>query len=431
MSTLGRTRRPLLWAVLWLGALSVTVTTIMATRLGVALGGRPVYLVTTIALALLTLAFMYAENPALAEKCLRRLWPVLLFTAVTLATILIAKVRTPPYLRLLPNPLAPLSWTGAAILGYAVAKRRVFPLVVAAASVWVSLAAAALDLMNRSGLTTWLGMAYAAWSRSVGAWQPAAGEGFRAIGLDIDPNVFGLIGTVALVFAISLRGSPKSRAAIALGATLVLAASGSRTAAVAAVLAFAAWFVPSVGHWGGLRERARELVPALAGVALAVVLVVAGAVATGHTPDLLGRLQASGNSLESGIGGQNVAGSLDSATSGRFTIWSNAWPWVQRYPLGAFLPPELLGGRSIHNEYLERELMGGPISLGVFLLLLWWLFVRVRPAQAPAFGPAMSVAYGAAAFTIGVSMQGPFAAMGFYFIGWAVARVARGGDATG
>ena len=103
-------------------------------------------------------------------------------------------------------------------------------------------------------------------------------------------------------------------------------------------------------------------------------------------------------------------------------IWSSALGWYARYPAGAFLLPESLVGRSIHNEYLERLLKGGPLLLGALLYLLWWLALKVRPACAPTFGVAMFAAYAAAAMMLGPSVLPPFLGMAFYFIGWMAAQ---------
>lgn len=69
-----------------------------------------------------------------------------------------------------------------------------------------------------------------------------------------------------------------------------------------------------------------------------------------------------------------------------------------------------------------NQIKGGPLLLGALLYVLFWLLLRIKPAPAPSFGPAMSVAYGATAMMLGPSLLPPFLGMAFYFIGWMAAQ---------
>jgi hypothetical protein len=398
--------------------------------------GSPVSLYAIVGCSVVALALMWLESPAATLGAVRRLHPIIVLTGATVATTLITAVRLPTggLHYALSYPIAPACWVAAGVLGLAASRRRVFPLVVAGVSVWASAIAALVDLSARAGLSTPVGVWYEEWSRAVRASVPGPGESFRTAGLEVDPNAFGLIGMVALVFALTLEGSSRSRAVIAAGAFVVLAMSGSRTAAVSVVVACVAWLAPSVGNWSGLRGRARQLGPALVGVLVAGVVLLAASAGAGTAVGVAGRLAASTAAL-SQPQGAGVSGAVDAATSGRLAIWTSTLQAYAAHPAGAFYPPELLVGRSVHNEYLETLLWGGPILVAAFLYLLWWLFVKVRPAEAPAFGPAMGAAYGCAALALGVSMQSAFLGMAFYLVGWMCGQrvgpaVARGSDAT-
>jgi hypothetical protein len=401
----------------------VVATTAAATRVALTFH-RPLTLTATVTFAIAAWVLVLAEDRSAAWTSLRRLAPLIAFSAATVLTIAISLQRTPPELHLVPRVVGPVSWVAAALLGYFAGGRRGGALGVALASVWISLAAGALDFANHAGWHTALGTWYAQWSTAAGAWAPTVSERFRTVGLDIDPNHYGLIGAVALPFALTLRGSPRARAFLALGATLVVATSGSRTAGLAALAGTLVWLVASLTATER-RQRFTDSLPALAGVGAAVALVLALSLATGAPSALLDRLGQSGQTLESAGTSQSAFSAVNSAINGRLELWQRALGWYERYPLGAFVPSEMLVGRSVHNEFIDRLLWGGPLLLGAFLFVLGWLAVRVRPPDAPAFGPAHCGVYVAAALMLGPSMQGAFAAMGFYLVGWACSRLAE------
>ena len=117
--------------------------------------------------------------------------------------------------------------------------------------------------------------------------------------------------------------------------------------------------------------------------------------------------------------GGGFARALDAATNGRAGIWAAALRLYTRFPLGIFVLPESVLGRSVHNEFLRNLVQGGPILLGAMVVVMLWLAVDVRPRGAFAFGPVMAIAWATAAMALDATYLGPFIGMGFYLIGWA------------
>lgn len=406
-------------ALMWAGVAAVAITVLFASRIYAATGVPwSVTAIAVLGVPGFALAGLHDRGPL---RLLRAIAFVLVLAVVDAFVYWVTGVRLHAsafaYYRAL---LAPACFAAAAILGYAAGRRgEVAPLAIAAVVAWVSAVGAGLELAHRVGFAPPLTSRYAMWNSAVGAWQAGPNEIFRSVGFEIDPNTFGLIGVVCLVIALALTSRLRLRIATAVGATLVIAASGSRTALLAALLAAVACAIPLPIRRDDLRRRARELAPiAIAVVATVAVLAVALAV-TGGPAGAIPRLGRSAVAIE-GAGQTGASAAADEALSGRVQIWAKALSAYSARPMGVFQPPEsLLAGRSVHNEYIERLLYGGPLMLAAFLFLLGWLLVRARPASAPSLGAALAVAWAASAMMLGPTLSPPFMALGFYLIGWA------------
>lgn len=417
-------RRTALMVLLWIGMLSIVATATLDLAIYLRWGVHAPLLISIVVSAL-TLGFMFAENPGRTLKSLKRLWAVLVFAGITAVVVTIIVVRMQLGWqgegRVL---LGPLGWVAATVLGFAAARKRVLPLFVAAATVWVSAAVGMLDLAQSSGFSSALGEAYLHWSLALGRWVPGPTEGFRAVGLDVDPNTYGLIGVVALAFVVPLLDSARARAAVASGATIVIVLSGSRTAALTAVLILAAAFIFGLAQRTSLRELGRAMAPVVVSGLVTAALLAGGALLIPGLATTSERLAPATVDLAPGdVAAGDAAPAAPSGTdslglSGRVEIWRVASQLYAQNPAGLFLMPEVYLGRSVHNEYLERLLQGGPVMFAALLVLLGWMAVRLRPETAPGFGIAMAVAYGAAAMMLGPSWLQPFTAPAFYFIGW-------------
>lgn len=395
-----------------------------------AVATTPVYLATGVSYALivpiviagLSLLAMWSRSRATISRCLRRLWPLGAFALITLGVAAIASFRMGAGVAgVVRYSLGPASWFSAAVIGYISGRSNRVPLVVAVGSATAAALLGLVALTEAFGASSPIGRFYIAWLTATGAWSPSSGEYFRAVGLDLDPNAFGLIGAVAVVAALCIRGPVWTRVLGGAACGSVLALSGSRTALAASM---AGLVVAALVQWADRRasggHRAFSVVPALSGLLVAIVVLGFAVTAQAGPDSALRRLGISGSTAAaSDVTGQSA---VDIASSGRTEIWAEALRWYRRYPFGAFLQPESLVGRSIHNEYLERLLFGGPVLLAAFVGLLVWLAARIRPSSAPALGPTLCAVYAVSALTLGPSLQPAFLTLAFYLVGWGRAQ---------
>jgi hypothetical protein len=398
------------------------MATLLATR--VFLTYRVHYaLIAVVVIAAAGLVFVAVRDRATLRRMASDLAPVLAVVGVALFVHVIIGARMSSgidgFLRV---SLGPLCWIAAAVLGHMAHTSRTAPLVATGVAVGPSALIGIVSGLEYAGISTPLGTWYVGWSSALGSWAPSAGEVFRSVGFEVDPNTFGLLGAVAFVLAIALQDAPRPRAALAAGGLIILVMSGSRTAAFAAGFALVAWMLWGYRSRVGFRELGRRMAPVALGVAASLLAVALVAGISGSAGALVDRLESSGTKVTSALQRGDYSAAAGSATNERTEIWGRAWDLYLRYPAGVFWQPEDIIGRSIHNEYLERLVMGGPIYLASFLFLLGWLVLRVRPPEAPGFGVAMGVMYGTAALALGPSLLPPVLVLGFYLIGWASAR---------
>lgn len=404
--------------LMWAAAAAIAVTVLFASRIFAATG-MPWSVAAVVVLGVIGVALAWLRDRG-PVRLLRAIAPVLVLAVVDGFVYWVTGVRLHAsalaYFRAL---LAPACFVAAAVLGYTASRRgELAPLVVAAATAWASVVAAAFGLAQRAGLASPLTGWYAAWNAAAGAWQPGPSDVFRAVGFEVDPNTFGLIGVVCLVVALALTSHVRLRIATAVGATLVIAASGSRTALVAALLAAVVAAVPVPVGVETAKRRGRELAPLGIAIAVTAAVLALAIVATGGPAGTLQRLGTSATAIES-AGQTGASAAADEALSGRVQIWTRALAAYSARPMGVFQPPEsLLSGRSVHNEYIERLLYGGPLMLAAFLLLLAWLAARSAPASAPSLGRVLAVAWGVSAMMLGPTLSAPFMAMAFFLVGW-------------
>lgn len=409
-------------ALLVSGAISVIVSTLAASAIYL-MSGKFYALMVPVALAVISLVAMGLRSRATLKRCLRRLAPIAAFALLTVAVAAIAAIRMQSGLAgTMRYAMGPESWFSAAVLGYMAGRSKIVPLVVATTVALISALIGLLSFFESAGMSTSLGQLHVAWLAAVGAWAPGPSEMFRAVGLDLDPNTYGLIGAVALVALVCIDGPVWLRALGGASAGSVLVLSGSRTAIVATVVGLA---VAALVQLADSRSRDHResfgIVPALAGMLIAVVLLGATVTVQAGPGAALQRLGLGASGLAAG-GGAASPSAVAIASSGRTEIWTRALEVYARYPLGAFLQPESLVGRSIHNEYLERLLFGGPVLVAAFIGLLVWIATRLRPATAPSLGPTMCAVYAVSAFTLGPSLLPAFLGLGFYLVGWGSAQ---------
>ena len=406
-----------------LGVFAVAATTVFGTRLYEAF---PVP-TTLVVLCIVALLALIPRTVGMRRRdVLRSVVPVAVFSAVSVVVYAITAARFgASHATWASVMLIPLAWMAASVLGALSQPLGRTPLVWAAGtSVTLSMLAAGLDIGYRAGLVTGLNRAYELWGTSLAVWQPAAGEAYRSVGFDVDPNTFGLVGVAVFVVALAVPSRPWVRGLLAAGAAAVVALSGSRTDDAALVFAGVTYLSFLAVSDRPRSERVRELIPVGIGVLSAFVgatLIVALALGSFGSMTRVG--ESAADIAGANTSGTSAAQAVDESLSGRLAIWEKALSAYQAHPLGAFLPPEVLVGRSVHNEYLERLVLGGPLMLAGLLWFLAWLFMRVRPRSAPALGPCLAVAYATAALALGPSLLPPFTTILFYAIGWGLAEM--------
>jgi len=360
-----------------------------------------------------TFGLMLYTNGKGTLRRLAQLKGVLLFAGATLllGAIMVLKARL-GWAEYSAVAFYPLVWIASSILGLAASRRPVLPLAVAAVGAWIGAVGGLLFYAVKSGLQWPIVQWYAETAARFGGTGAAT---YRAAGFDVDPNFYGLLGVVVLSFVLGTEGHRRARVTAAVGASLVIAMSGSLTAALATLLVLFAWATDLILNRKEARFRIRDsagVLGAIVGVAVAVVIVAGMA---GASQGIIGRLGQSAARVE---GATSAYGVLNSLSSDRLMIWGRGLAIYAQQPMGWFMPAALLLGYSTHNEYISALIEGGPLYLAAYLAFMAWLAFRLPAAGARSAGLLLATCLASSALMLTPLGVGPMMCMGFYFIGW-------------
>ncbi len=397
--------------VVWAGMAAVVFSVVFGARIS----ETARYPVTLLPLALLGVVALF---PLGGKAAWRRMAvgivPIVLAAVASMVAYFIAASRyTGSHSTRSLVLLVPFAWVAAAALGYRGRVTGSRALHVASWAVMVlSLLGALIGATHAAGLVTGISESYEAWNVSAGVGATSRDGFLRSVGFEIDPNTFGLIGALLVAIGLSIPSRAWVRWGLVGGSAVIVVLSGSRTAVAAVVFAAIAYALVSVlARRGAAGPLSRKSLAIAIVVAMLLVIVLAGV------------LVATGQSATTG-----GASAVEETLSGRIGIWRRAMAIYLVQPMGLFQPPEMVLGMSVHNEYIERLVLGGPLLLFALVALLVWLAARVRPAVAPAIGPALAVVYASAALTLGPSLLQAFTSLLFYAVGWGIAeQIAQAG----
>jgi hypothetical protein len=359
------------------------------------------------------------------------LWPLHMLLAVDTMVRVITALRGAPDFRsgalyVLYATLPLLALLAALQVGLVVGER--FPALakwIFGAVIGITVFVALMQWAASAGLANPFASGVDAWNTHVRAaarvWSPDPGEGFRALGLETDPNSLGALALAVFVWAATSRDKAVARVAVGAMSILAIMLSASRTSLFAAVAVGVATGVHAL--WTRRDTQQPSETPRAARTRLVIVLLVAVGVATVALTagGMLSRLAESVNAVpgavHGGEGSSHLIEQLDGVTNGRATRWIAGFDTWLDHPLGSFMLPDVVVGTHIHSEYLERLVWGGPIMLLAFVFVLMWLALRFKPRAAPAFGLGAALAWGVAAAALYATHLPGFATMLFFGIG--------------
>jgi hypothetical protein len=241
--------------------------------------------------------------------------------------------------------------------------------------------------------------------------------GWRATGLQVNPNLYGLIASLVMVaiLAATLVDSRKSRVLAYVSSMACIAGillSGSRTAVVMLIAASIGGTAVLVRRRGSLRNWSLAI-----GV-IVVCIVVTGSVGTLWNGTYLS--SRFGDALLSLDGLR-----MDKTVLARQEVWDELASSVQNYPLGTWAPPGYMFRYAVDSMYVQTAVQGTVFytaTLIVFaigaILLGWRCFTANRKGPAAWSGLCLagwSLAAGIASISMGAFNNGevcvPFAAL--------------------
>lgn len=216
----------------------------------------------------------------------------------------------------------------------------------------------------------------------------------RAHGFEVDPNMYGLLGVPAVAYTLANRklGSGHAVTISAFSAAVVWF-SGSRTALGIVGALFVVCLLSRALH----RRRPEEPSWRRLVLVAASVVLTSAALAAPWSPtqsSMLGRTTAE---YENTGAADEFA---DEVSSGRIAIWRTALQAYVEQPLGQFEESERSIGLSVHNDYIDRVLWGGPLMLAALLACLVLLAFRVRVAESPQYPLLLATAIALAAIAL-------------------------------
>lgn len=294
--------------------------------------------------------------------------------------------------------VARIRWKGvvAVVVGAVVASNVVMSLVQWAADSGVSQAAASLvtGFNELTGARPDLGFK---------GWDPY----LRAVGFHIDPNFMATTGAIALAWSLTTKRHPRSRWWIAAGSIVMIALSRSRTGAIAAIaVIFAVFLFESIRAIREAKRAGGKPAPLRLALPLLPFLALIPLAWVSRFDEALLSLRAS-----------SFAEAMDLFTNGRYWRWERGFEaWLQK-PWGWFTPPDVVTQTPLHSEFLDRLVWGGPIMLVAFVVVLWWLAFRFRPAGAPFFGVAVALVWGLTATMLPTVQMPGLANLVFFLVG--------------
>lgn len=253
------------------------------------------------------------------------------------------------------------------------------------------------------------------------AWDRALADAYgipwisgRSTGLYLNPNVLGLFGAIALLYAAWTPLPRRRRFLIGVPALLTTVLSHSRGALLALFVALFAQMLRAFKRPWRMLTQLVALITVLAsiGVGIWALSRVGGSVGE----QLVERLQAGLAIFTKGI-------SADPNLVGRTLLWRKAIDSYLHHPLGTLGPPEYIVGSSIDSEWIRLLVQGGPLYLLSFILLLLWS-LSGDPIKDPevAFIQALAVLIAVAGLTQHPMSYVPTISIYWFFVGMRLQR---------
>jgi len=295
------------------------------------------------------------------------------------------------------------------------------------------------------------------WPNSPWIWQYP--ETVRAMGLGRVPSHYAFTSLVVLCWALSSKGMRGLRMAGLIFAVLSIYLAGVRTAFIALLviaIVYLIYLAKQQGFFGWIRRNAIQLfsVTAILLALLGGIYLLTGtqhfnrgiptstdisavmAPPVSALPTQTTQMQAieAEDTPQDYCEENGLSDMLWVFTSGRTEVWGEAIELIKENPLGTWqMPASVLKQAShAHNDVLERLLGAGPISLMLYIWLIWWMAFKVRAPQAPAFPLLFATAIVSFGLLDVTFAQIVFTPVGFLILGYliVVKGLRTGGETT-
>ena len=374
-----------------------------------------------------------APNGATMKARIVRSWPVIAMTVIDLAFLahaflgrgqpdLVATMRLRYWLFVGMSMLTLPASYYAGLLCRSLGDRRlgVFLAVVTGISFAVGLAEYLQLLGYRNLIAEWLAELNRIHATGLSMWKIQPGEPLRAQGLETYPALYAFPALITVSWALASKSSRRLRVSVLLFSLGIIALSGSRTVLVAALLIVTLWAASRVRELGlrvWLRRYGAALLLVLVVAVIAMPLVLS---APADMQGVVGRMADSVEDLEEAAGPDTtVTDVLGGVTNERTMVWENAFREIREHPLGTGFPYRfsVTAAPHAHSDLLERLVWGGPLMLGGFLVLLFWLMFCIETPSAPVFGVLAGVAILVTAMGEIVTMEWSLPAIALFIAG--------------
>lgn len=209
-------------------------------------------------------------------------------------------------------------------------------------------------------------------------WSPGA-ESLRVTALYTAPTLLAMVTLSGMVWALSANYNRPLRVFLFLDCTLILFLTASRTEFLAAlILVFCSALVKIQND--GLKNWLKKSVPVLLIVAL-ILFVGAGVYlhqfSKNYSAGLLTRLSASESNVAKSKDSQSqeaVLAKLDQLSSGRVSLWGEAFRVIEKHPFGTGMPSGCYLSRAhAHNDFLSKYITQGILGIIMIIFVLTWM----------------------------------------------------------
>ncbi|MDR1774992.1 MAG: O-antigen ligase family protein [Actinomycetes bacterium] len=435
--------------ILWLvSCVLVSVATLFAGRYLYFLHGLPrLYFATPLLVcsAVLLYAFLFRRRGFTLRDELRSSWPLLLLALMDAGYLIIAYcLARVLHWENLPSPRWWLNILFAVLASYAafllgrvnIGRRRALIANFLAVFLAISLLFGAFQYLQYAGYSNPVAGAIhvlnVGTAKLYGMWEWNASEvGIRVAGINTDPVAFMFPAMVGVAWVFGVSDVRWRRILIGILSLGIIFLSGSRGALIVTGVMSIVYLVRRVAQ-----SRKKESVGqsdrrkwVWFGLGLLLVILVAVIVFwVFGSNGLVLRLRSIADDVSrNGV----TLTTIDTALSGRLTVWRLAFQSIAQHPFGTWHPLGNLSGTTLfgsditywhaHNDLLQRWVIGGPLLSAVLVLMFVWMYIRWKQDRlhpvATDFGLYFFLVVVLSGLTESVFFDKAFLVLGFFVLG--------------